>query len=300
MAMERPHDCINLAHSGPLLTPKCFPAATSRDSVAVLGDSHADTLRPVVSRSGRQLLVLASFSCPPVSGYTRSIADLPQFADDCARFNTRALDLILRRPDVKVVYLAGSWPRSPTFKFLPSNSTQNRDSISPDDNPRNIEQGLKNEVATLEGAGKQVVLIDDWPSLPFAPLDRLKYSYLPARRLLADALSCAPIGNPAASSIPRNEIVSRQSEQLYSHLMTFAASDPPSTCSTPRASCVPRRCASSRLPKAYSTPTPTTSAISAPNAFLPTSIEQLHDGPAKPSNSCVPSLHRMDSIAPAP
>jgi peptidoglycan/LPS O-acetylase OafA/YrhL len=230
MAIERPHDCINLAHSGPLVTPKCFPAATSRDSVALLGDSHAeaiaDTLRPVVSRSGRQLLVLASFSCPPVSGYTRSIADVPQFAEDCTRFNTRALNLILRRPDVKVVYLAGSWPMVADDKFLPSGSTQNRDSISPDESQRNIEHGLENEVATLEGAGKQVILIDDWPSLPFAPLDRLKYSHLPARRLLADALSGTPIANPAASSIPRSEIVSRQSEQLYSHLMALAANDP--------------------------------------------------------------------------
>jgi SGNH domain (fused to AT3 domains) len=139
-------------------------------SAALLGDSHAeaiaDTLRPVVSRSGRQLLVPASFSCPPVSGYTRSIADIPQFADACARLNTRALDLILRRPDVKVVYLAGSWPMVAGDKFLPSGSIQNRDSISPDDSRRNIEQGLKNEVATLEGAGKQVVLIDDWPLPP--------------------------------------------------------------------------------------------------------------------------------------
>lgn len=230
MAIERPHDCINVAHSGPLLTPKCFPAPTFSGSVALLGDSHAeaiaDTLRPIVSRNGRQLLVLASFSCPPVSGYTRSIADAPQFADDCTRFNTRALELILRRPDVNVVYLAGSWPMVADDKFLPSGSTQNRDSISPNDSQRNIEQGLKNEITALETAGKQVVLIDDWPSLPFAPLDRLKYSLLPVRRLLADALSGAPIANPAASSLPRSEVVSPQSEQLYSHLMALAASDP--------------------------------------------------------------------------
>jgi peptidoglycan/LPS O-acetylase OafA/YrhL len=88
MAIERPHHCISLAHSGPLLTPKCFPAPTSWDSAALLGDSHAealaDTLGRAVSRSGRQLLVLASFSCPFVRGYTRSLADVLQFAEACA------------------------------------------------------------------------------------------------------------------------------------------------------------------------------------------------------------------------
>jgi peptidoglycan/LPS O-acetylase OafA/YrhL len=229
MDLDRSHDCIVPPLHGPLLTPKCFPGASSADSAALLGDSHAeaiaDTLRPIVNRSGRQLLMLGAFSCPPVRGYTRSIADMPQFADACARFNSQALDLILRRPDVKVVYLAGSWPLGVDDTFLPAGSTQNRDSISADDSRRNIEQGLKNEVAVLEGAGKQVVLIDDWPTLPFAPLDRLRYAYLPMRRLLADTLSGAPIADPTASSVPRGEIISQPSEQLASDLVALAKTD---------------------------------------------------------------------------
>jgi hypothetical protein len=230
LELGRAHPCIGYADKGPILTRDCVPETSSSPLVALLGDSHAEAIESTVkqkaARAGEHMLVMTSYSCPPLRGFTRTAPGLPQYAHACAQFNQSALDIVSRRPDVKVVVLIGSWPMAKETRFVPDNDPLDLHHVSPDQSRANLLKGLEAEVHQLEASGKQVVLLDDWPSINFAPIDHLRYVELPVRHVFADLLTGKPVPDASATSIARADTVVPSAEAVRLSLIAFAQSDP--------------------------------------------------------------------------
>jgi hypothetical protein len=176
--------------------------------------------------SARPLLVLTAFSCPPLRGVTRSLPGAPQHATDCMNFNTQALDLLSKRHDVSTVLLIGSWAMLPEDRFIEDADVDSPPNLTPQQSEQKLVQGLSSEIQALEAQGKQVILLDDWPTLDIDPLAGIRSANLPVRRDLARILLGHPISYPTAGTLPRNQIISPAGEAARRDLLALANHDP--------------------------------------------------------------------------
>ena len=226
--LDRVHDCISFPDKGPILSPHCVPPKSDKEVVALLGDSHAEaiesTVRKMTEDSERRLLVITSFACPPLKGITRSLPTSPQHAQECAHFNDEALDIVTQRSDVKTVVLIGSWAMLPEDRFIPIGNMVGPQPGVADE--VNLIRGLTEEIRALEASGKQVVLLDDWPSLYIVPLDSIRYASLPVRRLFANFLPGHSMQDSFATSRPRSLTIPPAGEAVRSALVALAGTDP--------------------------------------------------------------------------
>jgi peptidoglycan/LPS O-acetylase OafA/YrhL len=227
--LDRGHACFTMSEDKPNRKPECFPPESAVPVMALLGDSHAEALdaalRVYANFHGYHLLVLAMPSCPPLQGVTRYSDDAPQFASECAVFNRQALATVAARPDVKLVLLAGDWPMVVKDRFLPVDYRADPSTTTGEQHVTFLLQGLGAEVGALQSAGKQVILVDDIPSLPFDPLNHYRYEELPVRRLLVDLLG-HPIRNTSATSVSRSEAINTAAEKARVGILSLAKSDP--------------------------------------------------------------------------
>lgn len=122
--------------------------------------------------------------------------------------------------------LIGSWAMVKDDRFVPDSDPYDSHHVTPDQSRNNLLQGLEEEVRRLEASGKHVILLDDWPSIDFAPIDHLRYADLPARRRLADLLVGSTLSNASATSIARKETVLPSAEAVRRSLLAFARADP--------------------------------------------------------------------------
>ena len=229
LEMERAHPCISAASRGLITSANCVPAPTSSPTVALLGDSHAEALAPAFKESlsvaGEHLILLASFSCPPLKDFTRALPDQPVFASACAALNTTALNLLSQRPDVKTVILAGAWTMVNEDKFVPIDYRGDPSKLSTKESGRNLVLGLASEVHALEALGKRVIVIDDVPSLSFNPVDIVRENQLPIRRLLARLLGDSPVPIDSSRTVRRSESVTPTAEAVRSALIALTRKD---------------------------------------------------------------------------
>ena len=223
--MNRATECISTADRGPVLSAHCYPAPSAAPAIALLGDSHAEaieaTLRHQLAASGTELVAITAYSCPPLQGTTRVLDDAPEHSSSCARFNAQALALITARADIKTVVLAGSWAMVPSDHFVPvADETARGESTS------NLVAGIRAEIVALEAAGKRVVLLDDWPSLTFVPMQNAKLGYLPARARLAHLLNGLNAMQHDNGRVLRAETVTPAAEAVRKALIGLPDRDP--------------------------------------------------------------------------
>ena len=104
-------------------------------------------------------------------------------------FNEQVLNYVLGRPDVEI---ADRQLVAPGGKFIPDVDAGDFAGLSVQQSELNLKQGLQTGVATLESAGKQVILMDDVPVLPVDPR-AVRYNQLPVRRVLTRLLLGRPL-----------------------------------------------------------------------------------------------------------
>jgi peptidoglycan/LPS O-acetylase OafA/YrhL len=200
--LDRHHPCTS---SGDYLrmSSQCVPPPSSTvPAMAVLGDSHAEALaeglRDFTAKSGWNLVTLTREACAPLKGV---IGWWPgsTYADSCRSFNQTALQYVLNRPDIRVVLLTGLMAGA----YMPDSSHGGPVRPSDAESAAVLGQGFKNEIDTLESAGKRVILMEDVPGFPDDPVAGIRYQQIPLRRLLNRLLlSESPeIGDGASEDI---------------------------------------------------------------------------------------------------
>ncbi|HEX4319469.1 MAG TPA: acyltransferase family protein [Acidobacteriaceae bacterium] len=228
--LDREHRCVTMSDTKINMSPDCVPASSSALAMALLGDSHAEAmeepLKQYAASIGDQLLTLTMPACPPLQGVTRFSANEPLFASQCAAFNRRTLEIVASRPDVKTVVLAGSWPMAPEDMFLPTGFQNDPLATTAAQHGRYLIVGMQAEIKALESLGKQVILIEDNPSVPFNPLSRYRYRSLPLRRAVVDILLRHPVEDAAATSVPRRTTLNTEAEQVRKEMLAMAHNDP--------------------------------------------------------------------------
>jgi len=227
--LGRDHTCFTMREDKPNRNPDCFPPESSIPVIALLGDSHAEALdaalKSYANSNGFHLLVLAMPACPPLQGATRYSEDDPQFANECAVFNRQVLATVVGRPDVGLVVLAGDRPMAPEDWFLPVDYRADPFTTTAEQHVNYLLLGLRAEIGALESAGKQVILVDDNPSLPFNPLNHYRCLKLPVRRFLVDLLG-HPIQNASATSVSRSGTINLAAEKARVGILSLAKTDP--------------------------------------------------------------------------
>jgi peptidoglycan/LPS O-acetylase OafA/YrhL len=194
------HACFG--HESPQMTQECFPKPDGRPAIAVLGDSHAVMISPVLTElangAGMRLLTVAHAACVPLIGVIQNVPGMA-FDPSCGVFNQAALKLLANDPTVHTVVLAGQWA-SPAVNYVPGYGfvpIGHRHPVSAAESEANLEQGLEAMVSGLKHAGKRVILIQDIDTLKFDPQRRVRTYQMPVRRWVARLLE-GPESAPGA------------------------------------------------------------------------------------------------------
>ena len=217
--VNKKHLC--LSSSGLIsLNPQCVPEPKGDlSAIALLGDSHADaiagTLRGLTKLHRLTLIQLTHEKCPPTIAWTR-LWDVSN--ESCRRYNRSVLDFIAKRPDIKTVFLTAAW----AGPYIPDNmstmpSTQNLDSYD-----TNLHRGLEEEVNTLRGLGKNVIIMDDVPQLTFDPMWNARDALIPSRHDLAHLLLARSFMQIEGDNIPRATVFTETSRMASSQIEMVA------------------------------------------------------------------------------
>ncbi|KZX51349.1 hypothetical protein A3709_11065 [Halioglobus sp. HI00S01] len=138
-------------------------------TIVVLGDSHSTNTFFALAHhyrdSERGVIRLGKGGCPPL--YNTAIRDRDN-TDTCRAANNINIDWVAGNDQLDTVYLSSLGP-------MYVNPGQQRFSLEIKERPELTEHrdvfahGLSDTVAKLKAAGKQVVVVVDWPSLHFDP-----------------------------------------------------------------------------------------------------------------------------------
>lgn len=192
-------------------------ASPGRPVVALMGDSHASALRSgaqdFANRHGMGFTQLTKSSCPTLVDVSRVMNKHPRHFDECARFNRQALDLVMGKPEVKVVILAGFWYAS-IHEMSASQGYQS--TVSPRPFTRSegvalLSQGLSRTVDQLMQKGKRVIVVDDTPLFGFDPIKHLLTEKMALRRFLGEQVlgNMVPEGDRSTFLLAGDEEVRR-------------------------------------------------------------------------------------------
>lgn len=182
----------------PIASPVCIPAMGDRKGLAVLGDSHAAAIAPafakLAERSGLAFWRMTKASCPMLAGVSRTLPGAPAHAEQCARFNRNALDLVVQSPAITTVVIAGYWSapflgQGDGKVYVSDGKFDQR--LTHRQSADNLAAGLNNLVSMLTSHGKKVILVKDVPVFSVNMLQMLSTDLIPARRAIAVALGGA-------------------------------------------------------------------------------------------------------------
>ena len=172
---RRPHDwsCSNVEPAAIRAGDLCRLGAgtASRPTFIVWGDSHgrvlADPIGAAASRAGAAGWLAVHTGCAPLLGVRRSDRD-----DDCGEFNSAALDLVRRSPDIVDVVLVGRWgllaegtrygQESGGDAFLVEGDAH---AATPEHNRRIFERSLRRTVTSLLALDKRVWIVGSIPEV---------------------------------------------------------------------------------------------------------------------------------------
>lgn len=161
----------------------CAPITSGKSRMLLVGDSHASSIAPgMAARAAAQGMgfgQLTKSSCPALNGYATDPADRRAHKAECLAWQGRLFAYIAAHPDIRVVALAGFW-------------SSDLDLLTRDDGHVPLSAALEATVTWLQARGKQVILIQDVPTLRFDGYARVIGDLIPARRALTDALNAKP------------------------------------------------------------------------------------------------------------
>lgn len=137
--------------------------------IAVLGDSHSTNTFFALAHhyrdSSEGVIRLGEGGCPPLEGV--EIKDSGN-RDHCKAITRKHIEWVSRKPEIKTVFLS-----SMGVPYLNNRLGRYRmtypDKPALESNSAVFATGLDDSVKTLMAAGKQVVLVIDWPGLEFDP-----------------------------------------------------------------------------------------------------------------------------------
>jgi len=140
-----------------------------RAQIAVLGDSHAGNVFVALMHRYRNseigVVRLEQPNCPPLYNVSNDRFD---DADKCREANNGNIDWVIQNPDIHTVYLSSMGPMyleddSPRYRFSSTEwpGLQGNAAV--------FAAGLRSSVNRLVKAGKEVVIVVDWPGLSFEP-----------------------------------------------------------------------------------------------------------------------------------
>ena len=137
--------------------------------IAVVGDSHSTNTFFALAHHYRDsaagVVRLGKGGCPPL--YNVQISDGGN-RDHCLAVTNGNLDWVLANPNIHKVFLSSMGPMyvNPGQKRYQMHSTEAPTLV---DNGAIFAAGLEGSVARLLAAGKEVVVVIDWPALGFDP-----------------------------------------------------------------------------------------------------------------------------------
>jgi SGNH domain (fused to AT3 domains)/Acyltransferase family len=165
----------------------CIDVHDPRPAIALFGDSHAQTissaLRELANQSGYKMYELVKYVCVPLTGVV-STQKLTH-GQECLDHNAKVISFLQHDPNVKFVVLAANWegPDLDDASYVLSDRLNSR--VTVEQSHQNLLRGLAATIATLQSAGKQVILIQDVPIFTFDPMRRILSMYIPVRGYLA-------------------------------------------------------------------------------------------------------------------
>jgi peptidoglycan/LPS O-acetylase OafA/YrhL len=190
----------------PRLTPDCIASPQESHIIALLGDSHAaalaGVLRSAARKHGYALDEITKSSCPPLQEASLFMPNHAGHERDCFSFNIRTLDYLRAHPEIHTVVLASFWSGpfiSPDDGYSYVSTSFAPTTISVSDSRKNLQRGLNAEVAQLQLARKQVILLKDAPVLTFDPVRNQIANFIPLRHALSGLLSPTPAVQLSAS-----------------------------------------------------------------------------------------------------
>jgi hypothetical protein len=162
--------CLALAQANQAgLPPACrFGAAGAQQTVALWGDSHAESLRAGIDaaarKEGRAGFYVGYAGCIPALGIDRN-------HPGCSSANAAIVAYLESQPSIHTVILAGRWglwAEGSPYKSEGGNPiTMTTAAGAPIDNHTALATGLAAAIARLAAAGKQVWLIGPVPEIGF-------------------------------------------------------------------------------------------------------------------------------------
>jgi peptidoglycan/LPS O-acetylase OafA/YrhL len=224
--LERKHTCLATGSELKTIAACVGEASSSVPALAVLGDSHAETLvdvlQRVTARNGWHLVALTRVSCPPIQDVSYWTPTSVTNVDSCRSFNTSALQYVLGRADIRTVLLAGHWGGGSLIakSFHGDPGQQN-----PQEHAENLKDGLEREIAALEAAGKKVIVMQDVPQFPYDPVAAVRYEYLPLRRDLNRAILAENPDSGDHNTEKKSLLATAEDSLSYDAIAELQASD---------------------------------------------------------------------------
>jgi peptidoglycan/LPS O-acetylase OafA/YrhL len=181
--LEGRGDCLTQFDS--VSMPDGANCAPRGATIALLGDSHASAfglgLVQAAQARGLRVRQVSKSSCRPFPGFTHSLANQPQHAEECATFLRTALTSILDDPKIDTIVVAAAWPTLDDDSYL-------RTPLNGAPKPVTATVAMQEGLVTLAGMaaarGKTMILVADVASLDFDPPMHMVGEALPLRRIL--------------------------------------------------------------------------------------------------------------------
>ncbi|WP_428970325.1 acyltransferase family protein [Sphingomonas sp. Xoc002] len=223
-AMSNP--CLtSYGDSTPSEQLSCLPVS-GRPAVAVVGDSHANSLvagvRQIAQRRSLAIYQMTKSSCQPIIGYSRVLDRYPMHHRECAAFMARVLSTVAAHPEIRILVLAGYWS-----SFV----TQDRQGMvdRPSDPARReawmvrqrqaLAVGLRHTAEVLRKMGRQVVIVQDVPHFAIDPYGVALADIMPQRALVSNWLDADPKHEGVRDDrLPRSRVIPDQARGVLAQV----------------------------------------------------------------------------------
>jgi peptidoglycan/LPS O-acetylase OafA/YrhL len=184
---------VDYGRSTPDLSSQCYAVQDSSPAVVLWGDSHSAALAPAlkseVESRGDHFIEFSKSSCLPLVGVAKFVPQHPSVVEECVEFNRIVLKTIVADSNIRTVILAGRWADpfldGNVEPLLNVNLAREHRKPLPSEETGMFIAALAKDIATLEAAGKHVMLVNDVPNFDFDPLVSQRSAHIPVRRMIA-------------------------------------------------------------------------------------------------------------------
>ena len=168
-------ECLSYLGNNKPLFPYCrFTDASSPETIAVIGDSHAHSAYPGIAEFmlARKIntVLLANSGCPPFLGAEYGRNDEEKNA--CKRRIEAILNIIVQKKDIKTVFIFSRGPLYITGKYFAEEEEKEKGWESPGGpyiDAKVFYTSLQNTIDRLRAAGKDVYYVTENPEIALKP-----------------------------------------------------------------------------------------------------------------------------------